>query len=271
MNLLEIIIPLLLLAAAVYLGLQHNLFALPPKGLPVLMYHNVTDDHADGINIPAEKLELQFMYLREKGYRSLSLKQLHDLENQGGKLPKRNVVLTFDDAYAGLEHLLLPLLERYDLSATIFLPVAFIGKTNLWDEGELKLMTAETLRKISGNPRVEIALHSFLHRSYDEMDAADAEEDLTNCKQTMEYYRIPYFCALAYPYGAYPKKDEWRKKELFNVLRKAGIIYAFRIGNRINPFPLKGRFELKRIDIRGDDSFFVFKTKLRKGRAKVFA
>jgi len=271
MNLPEIIIPLLFLLVLVYLNLEYNLLIPARKGLPVLMYHNISDGHADSLNVPAEKLELQFMYLKEKGYSSLSLKQLSRIIAEGGNLPKRSLILTFDDAFDSVETLLLPLLERYNFTAVIFVPVAFIGKTNIWDDGKLPLLSADSLQKISRNPHIEIGLHSFLHRSYNEMDLDDMRDDLKNCRQTLEYYKIPYVSALAYPYGAYPKKDLNFKKEMFKMFRETGLEFAFRIGNRINPFPFKERFEIKRIDIRGTDPFFIFKTKLKKGRAKVFA
>lgn len=271
MNIFEILIPVLFFIALGYLTVEYSLLIPPSKGLPVLMYHNVSDSDADALNIPADKLELQFMYLKEKGYSGISLKQLKNLVNEGGKLPKKSVLLTFDDAYQSIEPKLLPLLERYDLNAVVFVPGAFIGKSNLWDDGGISVMTAETLQKISRNPHIEIGLHSFLHRSYNEMDVDDMKDDLANCRQTLEFYKIPYVSALAYPYGAYPKKDMALKKEMFEMFRKAGLEFAFRIGNRVNPFPFRERFEIKRIDIRGGDSFFIFKTKLKKGRAKMFA
>ncbi|MCX6284898.1 MAG: polysaccharide deacetylase family protein [Bacteroidetes bacterium] len=271
MTVLEIIIPVLFFLALVYLTIEYSLLIPPGKGLPVLMYHNISEGKADGLNIPYSELELQFMYLKEKGYNSISLNQLSALINGGDRLPKRSFLLTFDDAYVSLEDKLIPLLERYDFSAVVFVPVAFIGKSNLWDDGGIPVMSAESLQKAAQNPHIEIGLHSFLHRSYNEMNSDDIREDLGNCRQSLEYYKIPYFGALAYPYGAYPKKDLIFKKEMFGVLSESVIALAFRIGNRLNPFPLAQKYEVKRIDIRGTDSFFIFKTKLRKGRAKIFA
>ena len=271
MNFLEIIIPVLFFIALIYLNLEYSILVPSKKGLPVLMYHDITESDANALSIPLGELELQLMYLKENGYNSLSLKQLSELMSRGGKLPKKSFVLTFDDAYESLEKKLIPLLERYDFCAVIFVPVAFIGKTNHWDNGSIPILTASALQKLSGNRHIEIGLHSFLHRSYNEMDLDDMQEDLNNCRHTLEYYKIRYSNALAYPFGAYPKKDLKFKREMFEFLKSAGIEFAFRIGNRINPFPIKERYEVKRIDIRGTDSFFIFKTKLRKGRAKVFA
>jgi hypothetical protein len=45
---------------------------------------------------------------------------------------------------------------------------------------------------------------------------------------------------------------------------------AFRIGNRVNRFPFKNKFEIQRIDIKGQDSLTTFKWKLRLGKLRLF-
>ena len=268
---LELSIPVLLILACIYLILEYSLLVPAVKGLPVLMYHNISKEKSDGLNIPVSKLELQLMYLKEKGYRTVTLKEISELIRNGAKLPGKAVLLTFDDAYSGIEKELIPFLERYGFNAVVFVPVAYMGKSNLWDDGNLSIIDAGSLKKITGSGHIEIGLHSFLHKSYNDLLPEDMEEDLKNCRQTLDFYNIPYCDAFAYPYGAYPRKDEKMKQEMFAVFRKSGIEMAFRIGNRINKFPLRERYELTRTDIRGSDSFFVFRTKLKKGRAKVFA
>jgi hypothetical protein len=57
-------------------------------------------------------------------------------------------------------------------------------------------------------------------------------------------------------------------KEIFRTSR---LQFALRIGNRVNRWPLKDPYEVKRIDIKGTDSFSTFITKLKKGRRKVFS
>jgi len=52
--------------------------------------------------------------------------------------------------------------------------------------------------------------------------------------------------------------------------RRNRIDFAARIGSRINALPPADVYELKRTAVRGTDSFWEFKTKLRKGRVKLF-
>lgn len=54
------------------------------------------------------------------------------------------------------------------------------------------------------------------------------------------------------------------------MLNKSGIKYALRIGNRINIFPFKSKYQIERIDIRGNENMDDFKKRLQFGRKKIF-
>jgi peptidoglycan/xylan/chitin deacetylase (PgdA/CDA1 family) len=99
----------------------------------------------------------------------------------------------------------------------------------------------------------------------------DMREDLLNCIVTLTDCNLTFARVLAYPYGGYPKKDNIRLENMKELFRELNLDFALRIGNRINPVPLKDPYELQRIDIKGTDSFFTFRIKLRKGRKKLFS
>lgn len=241
------------------------------SGLPVLMYHKVANTGPDGLTVTADMLELELSFLREKGYEPISFVDLKDSIEIGKLLPKRPVIITFDDAYVNFRTHALPVLKRLKQKATLFVPVAFMGKTNLWDQGSEKILSAEELKRIEDDGSVEIGIHSFLHRRYDELAPEDIREDLENCFNTMEFHHIRTSRVLAYPYGAFPRKDPELNnlmKEIFSAMQ---LWFALRIGNRINKLPLKDKYEIKRIDIKGTDSFRTFRTKLAHGRKNIFA
>ena len=50
------------------------------------------------------------------------------------------------------------------------------------------------------------------------------------------------------------------------VFREAGVKMAFRIGNRVNPLPLRDRYEINRLGVRGDESMAAFRRKIKWGR-----
>lgn len=271
MIIFEIIVPVLLLIVAIFVTVEYSFFIPARRGLPILMYHKVSEHISDGLTLTVGQLDLQLMYLKEKGYRVISFKELKEFQAEGVGLPRKTVIITFDDAYQNFRERALPLLRKYNFTATVFVPVAYIGKTNIWDHGTDPIMTVDELRQLANRKEAEIGLHSFLHRSYGDMAPADMEEDLQNCYSTLTFHAIPFVKVLAYPYGGFPKKDLRLKGQMIDVFRKMNLDFALRIGNRINPWPLRAPYEINRIDIKGSDSFFIFRTKLKKGRAKLFA
>jgi peptidoglycan/xylan/chitin deacetylase (PgdA/CDA1 family) len=235
------------------------------------MYHKVSDGPTDGITISAEKLEKQLDYIKQKGYQTVSFKELTAFIQTGKPLPEKPVILTFDDAYRDFMTRAFPLLKSYDFKATVFIPVGFMGKTNAWDNGSDPVLTAEEINGLADSGIVEFGLHSFLHRQYSGMDPEGIQNDLDLCMQMLDYHKIPFVRVLAYPYGNFPKKDPELNLRMKEIFRKSGLQFALRIGNRINRWPFRDPFELTRIDIRGTDDFYTFRIKLKKGRRKLFA
>ena len=241
-----------------------------PRQLPVLMYHDVSLKRTDGLTVQEEELDNQLSWLKDQGYETITFTVLKEAFEHDKRLPAKPILLTFDDAYASFASRVLPLLEKHDMHAALMVPVAFIGKTNMWDQGEEPILSDEQIRQLYNSGRVEIGLHSFLHHNYKEMAPEDMREDLEQCFQTLSHHHIHYIPVLAYPYGGFPRKDKELNQQMKSLFREMGLWFALRIGNRINSLPLRDMYEVKRIDIRGTDSFSVFKRKVRHGRKHPF-
>lgn len=225
------------------------------------MYHSVSLTESEGLTISAKKLEEQFKYLAENGYKTYHFKDLMDLK----KLPfKKNMVITFDDGYINQMELAIPLLEKYDLKATFFVPLAYLGKTDEWNTGSLPIMTAEALKTLDP-VSIELAFHSFHHNRYTELSAAEIEEDTRLCFESVSENELSFAAVLAYPYGKYPRKSP-EKGSFKNHLREQQFVYGTRIGNRINRFPFRKPFEIQRVDVKGEFSLAKFKRKIKFGK-----
>ena len=103
----------------------------------ILLYHRIAELHSDpwGLAVTprrfADHVEVLRQYARPRRLRQLS----HGLLN--GSLPNRSVVVTFDDGYADNFHNAKPVLERYDVPATVFVTTGYIGQEEhefWWDE-----------------------------------------------------------------------------------------------------------------------------------------
>ena len=245
-----------------------NILIRSKSGLRVLMYHKLSQNTSDNLTVRADVLEKQLLYLKEKNYHPITVQELIEHQYQKTKLPKKPILLTFDDGYENNYTYLYPLLKKHALKATIFLPVGFIGKSNEWDEGDEVIMNVEKLKEIN-SAFIEFGLHSLIHRSYKELTTAELIDDINQCRSILKENSIPYVPAITYPYGAYPceqKGYEKFKETLINNEIRLGL----RIGNRINKLPLADPFCIQRIDIKGTDSFFRFKLKILLGRIKIF-
>jgi peptidoglycan/xylan/chitin deacetylase (PgdA/CDA1 family) len=65
--------------------------------------------------------------LHESGYQTLSLLEAVDCLSLGAPFPDRSLVITFDDGYQTVYEEAFPALQRYSLSATVFLTVGETG------------------------------------------------------------------------------------------------------------------------------------------------
>lgn len=126
----------------------------------ILVYHHIGDLPSDpwGLAVTAERFEDHLRVLR-RHFHPLSLEELtRVLENQS--IPRRSVVVTFDDGYANNLHVAKPLLERYAIPATIFITTGSIGQSYefWWDELDRILLQPSTLPD-----RLQLRVHGELH------------------------------------------------------------------------------------------------------------
>lgn len=237
--------------------------------LPILMYHAVSDNlrHSKGLTIAKSKLEEQFKYLVSKGYESLHFADLVNFKSKKD-FPKKAVIITFDDVYTNQMEYAYPLLNKYNLKACFYVPFAYIGKWDKWNSGNEEIMSVDQLKQL--DPKViELGLHSFEHKNYCDLSLQEIKDDFNKCRNFISNHNINVHNTLAYPFGKFPKKQP-KKTEFFNELRNQKIAYGLRIGNRVNNFPFSNNYEIQRIDIKGKDSLFTFKLKLKFGKLKLF-
>lgn len=97
-------------------------------------YHRVRDTSDDpfSICVSPENFACHMEYLAEKLI-PLSLDQLvKNLTNR--QVPARAVIVTFDDGYKDVLYNALPILEKYQIPATVFISTGYLGRLFWWDE-----------------------------------------------------------------------------------------------------------------------------------------
>ncbi len=98
--------------------------------LPVLMYHQVLDlpKKLGKYVISPRELEADLRLLSERGYETVTLKDLKDFCDGKRALPKKPVMLTFDDGYLTDYRNVFPLLKKYNMKAVFSVVGAYTDR-----------------------------------------------------------------------------------------------------------------------------------------------
>jgi peptidoglycan/xylan/chitin deacetylase (PgdA/CDA1 family) len=182
---------------------------VPAPAVSVLMYHQVGPFESPArhrsIYCHVRRFEAQMAFLHRFPYAVMGLAEAMEGLFRGSSLPRRAVVITFDDGYQSFFDHALPVLAGYDLPCAVFAVTDRIGATAQWLEGPPpgpRLMDAATLRKLA-RYRVEVGCHSRSHPRLSRLTPPEVADEVLNSKSTLEEVLgrpVRYFC---YPYGDY--------------------------------------------------------------------
>ncbi|MBI4355955.1 MAG: polysaccharide deacetylase family protein [Candidatus Omnitrophica bacterium] len=147
--------------------------------------------------LTAEEFERLLTQLRKLGYQAVSSRTFRAWQGGQTALPERSVVLTFDDGYASHFEVVVPLLLRYRLTGTFFVPVARIGQPGY--------MTWDQLRRLVFLG-MEIGSHGVTHRPLTQLSRAELAEELGESKRRLEEELGIPVRALAAPGGCWNRR-----------------------------------------------------------------
>ena len=102
-----------------------------------LLFHHVGPPRSNthpSLTVDPHRFQRYVETLKRRGFVGLSASDWANHRNTGQGLSNKDVILTFDDAYADLTTYALPTLVRLGFRATVFAVAGAIGGTNSWDE-----------------------------------------------------------------------------------------------------------------------------------------
>jgi peptidoglycan/xylan/chitin deacetylase (PgdA/CDA1 family) len=180
---------------------------------PILMYHALSMAHTTDFHrwtLSAERLAGHLDYLAREGYRTLTISSLAECLAQGGPAEgDRLIALTFDDAYADFHEVALPLLARYRMTATLFVPTGYVGGSSGWmhgeGEGDRRILSWAALAEIAA-AGIEIGAHSHTHPELDRVSSQELAAQVTCPKAELERRLGRPVRSFAYPYGRYSRR-----------------------------------------------------------------
>jgi peptidoglycan/xylan/chitin deacetylase (PgdA/CDA1 family) len=178
--------------------------------VPILEYHVLGEAPADApypeLFVLRPEFRHQMEWLDRNGYEAVTLEQVEEAWWEGGTLPPKPVVLSFDDGYRPQYTFALPQLRKH----------GWAGVLNLKAEGS-ELYESNIKAMISAG--WEVAAHTINHLDLTELDAAALREEVAGSRGILRReYGVPVknFC---YPAGEF---DE----TVIAAVEKAGYVGA---------------------------------------------
>lgn len=172
----------------------------------VLCYHAISPTWTAPLSVTPRALELQLGWLVRRGYRGVTFAEAVRGERRGNVLS-----VTFDDAFASVFRLALPVLAKLGLPATVFVPSAHVEAGRLrWPgidhwagtrhEGELAAMSWDLLSDLAASGW-EIGSHTVSHPRLTELGDAELVSELRDSRTACEDRTGRRCASVAYPYG----------------------------------------------------------------------
>lgn len=197
--------------------------------VPILSYHRFADNCDSPLCLPARVFDQQMKYLKENGYRVISLGELHEFLKYRNSLPKRSVVISIDDGYRSVYNIAWPILKKYDFRATLFIYTDFVGVSK-------NAITWDQLREVKKSG-FEIGAHTMSHCDLTRQNKGEdtqaymsrIEKELGMSKQIIDKKLNQNTVFLAFPYGRYDQR-------VLDMCKRLGYKIAVSVKRGSNPF-----------------------------------
>jgi peptidoglycan/xylan/chitin deacetylase (PgdA/CDA1 family) len=217
--------------------------------VPVLMYHVIADPPTGAewphLWVAPSELAAQLAWLDSNGYEAVTLSDVWRNWHGQTALPRRPVVLTFDDGYPSHATRALPLLAARGWPGVLHLKLG-----NVTERGGISAVQVRALVAAGW----ELGAHTLTHPDLRGLDDRALEHEVAGSRRAIERRfgtRVRFFC---YPSGRYDAR-------VLGAVRRAGYLGAT---TTEHGFATPERpFELKRIRISRGDGVRALATALR--------
>ena len=188
----------------------------PPshKPVPVLMYHVIHSPPASvrypALYVPPAEFDAQVAALKRAGYHGVTLDQVRSAWFKGTPLPRKPIVLSFDDGYRSQFAKAMPELRRVGWPGVLNLQIDLPP----WQGG----LTQSAVRAMMA-AGWEVDAHTITHPDLTTLDAAALQREVAGSRRIIQHRfgaPVNWFC---YPAGRYDPTVE-------AVVKRAGFAGA---------------------------------------------
>lgn len=233
--------------------------------IPVLMYHEVTPRPHPAFQrytVTPRVFARQMRWLATFGYHPVDMDALVRARQGQGPLPKRPVVITFDDGLQGSVDYAVPVLQRHRFTAVFYLVAGLMGETSRWLRAELgielPIMSWDTARGLAA-VGFQCGAHTLTHPRLAEVDPAQRRTELVESRGRLERELDRPIVHLAYPFGSFDG-------DVRRAAADAGYATACSTQPGLSE-PDDDLLALHRVPVYGHETLVDFACRLRTARA----
>lgn len=173
---------------------------------PVLCYHKVERRRELGVTrLSPARFARQVQSLARAGWRGISLAEFAACVDGRREAGRRELLITFDDAYRGLRDHAFPVLRDVGFAAACFVITEFAGRLNRWDVAyggrrfaHLAWRDIERWRGLG----IDFGSHTATHPRLPWIDDARLARELARSRAALAEALGTPPVAIAYPFGA---------------------------------------------------------------------
>lgn len=249
---------------------------LNARHLPVLMYHHVSNKPGL-VTLSPDTFRAQMKWLAESGWKTVTTAEIESFYH-GGTLPRKSVMLTFDDGWLDNWLQVFPVLQEFNLQAHIFLitglisegPVRKFSEQHEYSHQECEerieqgradevMLRWSEVREMHHSGLVAFHLHTHTHKRWDRMNDIWCplnflKSDILLGRERMKEMLGSCSKHLCWPEGYY-------NHDYIRVARELGFSYCYTTERRMNG-PLQGTLRIGRISTKERESTGWLKRRL---------
>lgn len=229
------------------------------------MYHEVSPRPQPAFRrytVTVREFTRQMRWLATFGYQPIDMDVLVRARQGHGSLPKRPVVITFDDGFQGCVDHAVPVLHEHGFTAVFYLVAGLMGETSRWLRAELDielpLMSWDTARTLASDG-FQCGAHTLTHPRLAGLDPEQCRAELADARSRLERELGRPIVHLAYPYGSFDQDVRAATKEAGYVTACSTRAGLSRVDDDL--------LALHRVTVYGHDSLIDFVSRLRSGKA----
>lgn len=246
------------------------------RNLPVLMYHHISNKPGL-VTLSPRTFRAQMKWLAESGWKTVTAGEVEAFY-RGEKLPRKSVMLTFDDGWLDNWLKVFPVLLEFNLHAHLFLvtglvsdgPVRVSADGREYSHDECQVLIKQGLadevmlrwsevREMHLSGLVEFHSHTHTHRRWDLNSVFSHPLNLLRADVLLSRERMKEMLGYCSPHLCWP--EGWYSPDYIRVAEELGFTYLYTTERRMNN-PVSGSLRIGRISTKERENVGWLKRRL---------